>query len=155
MYAYISLLLSAVVALAVSLLWRQNGKNCDTSEEELREWCEMEAKTEHVNAATTLWSPCWEQWVQERGAAASKESASQSWEMTISLHSVRFIITLTSSNSFNVRFAILLTFHISWLTVPKAHATPTYSGNAYMLVQRSLRCLWGLYWECVNLVLCH
>ena len=48
-----SLSLSAVV-LAVSLS-RQNGKkNCDASKEELRDWRKMKAKTERVNAATTL-----------------------------------------------------------------------------------------------------
>ena len=52
--AYVSLSLSAAVKLAVSLLQCQNGKNCDTSEEELRDWSETEAKAEHINAATTL-----------------------------------------------------------------------------------------------------
>ena len=38
---------------------------------------------------------------------------------------------LTSWNSFIVRFAILLTVCCTWLTVPKAHATPTNS-NAHV-----------------------
>ena len=52
--AYVSLSLSAAVKLAVSLSQCQNGKNCDTSEEELRDRSETEANAEHINAATTL-----------------------------------------------------------------------------------------------------
>ena len=54
LYMLMSLSLSAIVVLAVSLSQRQNGKYCDASKEELRDWHEMEAKTECVNAATTL-----------------------------------------------------------------------------------------------------
>ena len=59
------IVLSAVVALVVSLLQRQNGKSCEPG-------AKMEEKTESVNAAIMLWSPCQEQWVQERAAATSK-----------------------------------------------------------------------------------
>ena len=57
--------------------------------------------------------------------------------------------------SITVHFAILLTFHTSWPSIPKAHATPTYLSNAHLLVQRSLRCAWGLHCKYVNLVLRH
>ena len=45
---------------------------------------------------------------------------------------VWFETAFTSSKSFNICFAILLTFHTSWPTIPIAHATPTYSSNAHV-----------------------
>ena len=142
-YAYVSLLLSATVELAVSLSWCQNGKNCDTSEEELRDWSETEAKAQHINAATTLWSPCREWWVQERGAAASKAKKA----VLRNCHILAFgeVKNRTHILKLNVRFGILLTSYTSWTNVPKAHGMPTYSSNANMLFQRSLRCAWGLH----------
>ena len=129
-------------------------KNCDASKEELRDWRKMEAKT----AATTLWSLRREQWVWERGAEASEAKNTHSSldkrpypcvQCGSKLHSHLQTLSIT------VHFAILLTFHTSWPTIPKAHATPTYRSNAHLLVQRSLRCAWGLHCKYVNLVLLH
>ena len=57
-----------------------------------------------------------------------------------------FVTSLTSSNSFNVRFAILtlLTLCCTWPTVSKTCAMPTNS-NAHVPIQRLLRCVHEAY----------
>ena len=68
-----------------------------------------------------------------------------------------FETSLTFWNSFNVRFAILLTlchtYCCTWPTVPKALATPTNS-NAHVspVGSKVMRCARGIHCEYVHLV---
>ena len=109
------------------------------SEEELRDRSKTEAKAEHINAATTLWSPHWERWVQERGAAASKAKKA----VLRNGHILAFGEVKNRTHILKLFQRMLWHpshFTNSWPTVPKAHGTPTHSSNAHMLFQRSLRC---------------
>ena len=96
----------------VSLSQCQKENDNYMSEEELGDWPKMEEKTESQNATTTLWSLRRDRWAWENS----------DYHNHIHMFSEVFETSLTSWNSFHVRFAIILT---PWLTVLKAHATPT------------------------------
>ena len=121
-----SLSLSAIVVLAVSLSQRQNGKIM---------WREQgRAKRLAWNGSKDRVRKCSYNTVKSalrvsmRGAVASEtkntHSSLEKWpypciQCGSKLHSHPQSLSIT------VHFAILLTFHTSWPTVPKAHATPT------------------------------
>ena len=136
---YKSLLLSAVVALAVSLSQlHQNGKI--VMWEEVRDWHVMEAKTECVNTATTPWSPRREQWVWGRGPSKAKKAHSnlEKWpypcvRCSSKPHSHPQTLSTYALPSFSL---FTLNGRLSQKHMPRLLTVVMH-----MLVQRSLRCV--------------
>ena len=94
------------------------------------------------------WMSMREQWLANQRVAVSRN------DDILALGEV-FETSLTFWNSFNIHFAILLTlFHTcccTWLTVPKALATPTKS-NAHvsLSVQKVMRCTRGIHCKYIH-----
>ena len=114
-YACVSLSFSVVVLkVVVSLLQCQIGKIVTWArKKELRDWRKNGSEDKERKRSHNLVK-----------SARSKDSAWPSYEKTISSCSVRFETVVTSSNSFNIHFAIPSHFiHCMWLGVSKARAT--------------------------------
>ena len=122
------IVLSAVAALVVSLLWWQNGDG--SRKKRARSLARKWKRRQSVNATTMLWSPRWERWVRERPAAPSIANKACGC-----LEKPPYPCVLCGAkphshpqNSFNVvpTLSPPHTFHTSYgPTVSKARATPT------------------------------
>ena len=151
------IILITVAALAVLLSRRQNGKNCNGSEEEWASLAQKQKRRQSVNAATMPWSQCREWWVREREKQhlAKQIKRVVVLRTTIFLHSVRFENTLTFSNSFNVIRTLCLPSH-TFHTSLHMHDRPSQKHvprlllvtvSPHMLVQRSWKCEQGIHCE--------
>ena len=134
---------STVVALALSLSQHQNGKKImRVRKKEQGDWRKngsdnREPKSGHylVKSGVRLMSTR-EQWLAKQRMAVSRN------DPTFVFGEV-FKTSLTSRNSCNVRFAILLTLGCTWPTILKACATPTNS-NAHVTSR------FKGHWECTQ-----
>ena len=104
----------------------------------------MEEKTESVNAATTPWSPCREQWVQERAAAPSVANKACGHLEKLPYPRVLCGAKQRSHpwNSFNVvcRLCPPHTFRCTCMDQQSQIHVPCLLTNPHILVQSSLRC---------------
>lgn len=109
------------------------------TKKELRDWCKNGSEDKERKHSHNLVK-----------SARSKDSAWPSYEKTISSCSVWFETVVTSSNSFNIHFAILSHF-IARGWASQKHV-PCLLTIIHVLVQRSLRYTRGIHCKYINLV---